>query len=989
MNCVNPVQQGYAPIQIMGRNNQMVANNLNPNQVPANPHHSQPSLNNQYGYYASANSQNGALNMPIIQPLQHGACSNFTPRFDIPCNTYQNWTYDQCYGYYTADGCYTSCQYTDVIDMEDFMNNEKRKEKSRDAARCRRSRETEIFSDLSAALPLTQEQISQLDKASIMRLAISYLKVRDMIKLVPEICTEEAESKCLDIKHSENTTESVFLKTIDGFVFVLSTDGDFVYVSENICDYLGINQIDLLGQNIYDYSHPCDHDEIKEMISIKNKDQFDSEDTKSFFLRLKCTLTAKGRSVNLKSASYKVIHCTGHMMHTTDDTQALESNSNLQHCLVAIGQPIPHPSNIEAPLPHQTFFTKHSLDMKFTYADEKMLEFLGFESDDLIGKSVYEYHHAMDMNVISTAYKSLFSKGQCETNRYRFLAKTGGYCWVLTQATLLYDKVQKPESVVCVNFIISEVECAGEIYAAFQLESSSKIQVSASARAQTTPPLLSPLEITTDAEEEIDIKLPLVGGLEDNFVPLTITPPASVPEHIVEEDDNSRQGLTEHKFEVHGPKTATSKIFAPRTEEMNKGFLTFSDEEPGLTLLKDEPDDLTHLAPVAGDVVSLETHPFLTDMLDDFLLKDGGFCPLLTEEPQDPFIAYRDSCDPSPQLLSPNILKTSDCSLPSLNSPTDSLSEEDQMTTFMTFPMEEDPELVMKAPYISMTIGDDLPLLNSEDLMWSEGVHGVQTQYSNRKGYAGNGVANPSGITPGSTSSLAELLSASVSKHTKEDILDRIDPYSNKSVHSLSGVKRGATPYDISPKRIKSEPKDMMSSELLQQLISNNTHNAAARRVKNKSNWLLDTGGKKAACVSQPSDSVLMNLLDTDQSMPLSPAQRTLNLSDQESFLLTTRTMQPPSQQIQLQNAMLQQQLLQLQQKQFLLEQQQILDQRQPHARKSSISLLDPEALGISSLLDLTQQDYEVNAPVCNNLLQGDDLLFALNNDGVLSDGVI
>lgn len=36
----------------------------------------------------------------------------------------------------------------------------------------------------------------------------------------------------------------------------------------------------------------------------------------------------------------------------------------------------------------------------------RMLEFLGFESDDLIGKSVYEYHHAMDMNVISTAYKS-------------------------------------------------------------------------------------------------------------------------------------------------------------------------------------------------------------------------------------------------------------------------------------------------------------------------------------------------------------------------------------------------------------------------------------------------------------------------------------------------------------------------------------------------------------------------------------------------------
>lgn len=64
-----------------------------------------------------------------------------------------------------------------------YRNNEKRKEKSRDAARCRRSRETEIFTDLAKALPLVQDQVSQLDKASIMRLAIAYLRVRDMVKL--------------------------------------------------------------------------------------------------------------------------------------------------------------------------------------------------------------------------------------------------------------------------------------------------------------------------------------------------------------------------------------------------------------------------------------------------------------------------------------------------------------------------------------------------------------------------------------------------------------------------------------------------------------------------------------------------------------------------------------------------------------------------------------------------------------------------------------
>uniref|UniRef100_A0A8W7PTS6 PAS fold-3 domain-containing protein n=1 Tax=Anopheles coluzzii TaxID=1518534 RepID=A0A8W7PTS6_ANOCL len=46
------------------------------------------------------------------------------------------------------------------------------------------------------------------------------------------------------------------------------------------------------------------------------------------------------------------------------------------------------------------------------------------------------------------------SKGQSETSRYRFLAKTGGYAWVVTQATVIYDK-QKPHSVVCVNYVLS------------------------------------------------------------------------------------------------------------------------------------------------------------------------------------------------------------------------------------------------------------------------------------------------------------------------------------------------------------------------------------------------------------------------------------------------------------------------------------------------------------------------------------------------------
>jgi hypoxia-inducible factor 1 alpha len=56
---------------------------------------------------------------------------------------------------------------------------------------------------------------------------------------------------------------------------------------------------------------------------------------------------------------------------SSDEGIDTESSAGAQMCLVAIGEPIPHPANIETPLGYQTFLSKHSLDMKFTYADDK------------------------------------------------------------------------------------------------------------------------------------------------------------------------------------------------------------------------------------------------------------------------------------------------------------------------------------------------------------------------------------------------------------------------------------------------------------------------------------------------------------------------------------------------------------------------------------------------------------------------------------------
>lgn len=61
-------------------------------------------------------------------------------------------------------------------------SSEQRKLRSRDAARCRRSQETEVFYELARTLPLPRRVSTHLDKAAIMRITLSFLQMRRLLR---------------------------------------------------------------------------------------------------------------------------------------------------------------------------------------------------------------------------------------------------------------------------------------------------------------------------------------------------------------------------------------------------------------------------------------------------------------------------------------------------------------------------------------------------------------------------------------------------------------------------------------------------------------------------------------------------------------------------------------------------------------------------------------------------------------------------------------
>ncbi|XP_004686290.2 PREDICTED: endothelial PAS domain-containing protein 1 isoform X1 [Condylura cristata] len=351
-------------------------------------------------------------------------------------------------------------------------SSERRKEKSRDAARCRRSKETEVFYELAHELPLPHSVSSHLDKASIMRLAISFLRTH---KLLSSVCSEnESEAE------ADQQMDSLYLKALEGFIAVVTQDGDMIFLSENISKFMGLTQVELTGHSIFDFTHPCDHEEIRENLSLKNGSGFgkkskDLSTERDFFMRMKCTVTNRGRTVNLKSATWKVLHCTGQVKVYSScppHSSLCGYKEPLLSCLIIMCEPIQHPSHMDIPLDSKTFLSRHSMDMKFTYCDDRITELVGYHPEELLGRSAYEFYHALDSENMTKSHQNLCTKGQVVSSQYRMLARHGGYVWLETQGTVIYNpRNLQPQCIMCVNYVLSEIEKNDVVFSMDQTES--------------------------------------------------------------------------------------------------------------------------------------------------------------------------------------------------------------------------------------------------------------------------------------------------------------------------------------------------------------------------------------------------------------------------------------------------------------------------------------------------------------------------------------
>uniref|UniRef100_A0A8D8SQF2 Single-minded homolog 1 n=2 Tax=Cacopsylla melanoneura TaxID=428564 RepID=A0A8D8SQF2_9HEMI len=341
------------------------------------------------------------------------------------------------------------------------------KEKSKNAARTRREKENAEFLELAKLLPLPALITSNLDKASVIRLTTSYLKMRHVFPDGLGNAWGSTPSYSNPKESNMKELGSNLLQTLDGFIFVVAPDGKMMYISETASTHLGLSQVELTGNSIYEYIHNEDHEEMNRVLTLPPAMQphphllynHEFEIERTFFIRMKCVLAK--RNAGLTTNGYKVIHCAGYLKVKFFH---LENNGHFDGCfqnigLVAVGHSLPPSAITEIKLHSNMFMFRASLDLKLIFLDARVFDLTGYEPQDLIEKTIYHYIHGCDIFDMRFAHSTLLCKGQVTTKYYRFLAKDGGWVWIQSYATIVHNsRSSRPHCIVSVNYVLSKQE---------------------------------------------------------------------------------------------------------------------------------------------------------------------------------------------------------------------------------------------------------------------------------------------------------------------------------------------------------------------------------------------------------------------------------------------------------------------------------------------------------------------------------------------------
>nr|ATN39770.1 Aryl Hydrocarbon Receptor 2 [Pimephales promelas] len=335
-------------------------------------------------------------------------------------------------------------------------------------------------------LPFSEDIRARLDKLSVLRLSVGYLKVKSFFNATGKktggngwpsdrigTCGGNGQTATsLDgVSFSEG---DLLLQALNGFVLVVTAEGYVFYASQTIQDYLGFHQSDVVHQSVFELIHTddramfrrqlhfalnptsCDGSEgsdamqsssdiTRDMVNY-NPQQIPPENSsfleRSFCCRFRCLLD--------NSSGFLALNFQGRLKYLYGQNKLVEDGtlSHPQLALFAIATPLQPPSILEIRSKTLLFQTKHKLDFTPIGIDTRGKVVLGYTEIELCMRgSGYQFIHAADMMYCADNHVRMIKTGESGLTSFRLLSKWGTWIWVQSNARLIY-KGGRPDFII-------------------------------------------------------------------------------------------------------------------------------------------------------------------------------------------------------------------------------------------------------------------------------------------------------------------------------------------------------------------------------------------------------------------------------------------------------------------------------------------------------------------------------------------------------------
>ncbi|VDM39944.1 unnamed protein product [Toxocara canis] len=311
----------------------------------------------------------------------------------------------------------------------------------RTVAQQRRFLENVEFDKLSAELPIARAISGQhIDKTSVVRLASTFIRLHECISGV------NASVGCYGTRITPSTWDTSMLDEIpglpgrkleipgcktfplhkavpqilDGFLACLSFNFDLLYVSETISIHLGLSQVEMIGNSLFEYVHREDITNLQTMTNTL----VHLDETVIVNVRMKSTLAKRANKDTMRyTAGYKVIRMEMNVIRR-----------GTYHCFVAFCEPLPMLLVSSIRLDPYSFAITADVDLAICYVDARQQclitncrceEILRSANSNCIialkGSNFYHLVHHEDLTIVSKMHFEVLQLGASKTQLYRLI----------------------------------------------------------------------------------------------------------------------------------------------------------------------------------------------------------------------------------------------------------------------------------------------------------------------------------------------------------------------------------------------------------------------------------------------------------------------------------------------------------------------------------------------------------------------------------------